>query len=39
MSLGLVAKIIQEINPSFKITRTNIDEFLFKIEANKINVS
>ena len=39
MSLGLTAKIIQEINPNFKITRTNIDEFLFKPEENKINVS
>lgn len=38
MSLGLTAKIIQEINPNFKITRTNIDEFLFKPEANKINL-
>ena len=28
MSLGLTAKIIQEINPNFKIIRTNIDEFL-----------
>jgi len=27
-SLGLTAKIIQEINPNFKITKTNIDEFL-----------
>ena len=28
MSLGLTAKIIQEINPNFKVTRTNINEFL-----------
>ena len=28
MSLGLTAKIIQEMNPNFKITKTNIDEFL-----------
>ena len=28
MSLGLTAKIIQEINPNLKITRTNIDGFL-----------
>ena len=28
MSLGLTAKIIQEINPNFKITKTNIDRFL-----------
>jgi len=38
MSLGLTAKIIQEINPNHKITKTNIDAFLFKPEANKINV-
>jgi len=38
MSLGLTAKIIQEMNPNLKITRTNIDAFLFKPEANKINV-
>lgn len=30
MSLGLVAKIIQESNPDYKITKTNIDEFLFR---------
>ena len=29
MSLGLVAKIIQEINPNHKVTKTNIKEFLF----------
>jgi len=29
-SLGLTAKIIQEINPNFKITKTNIDEFLLQ---------
>ena len=29
-SLGLAAKIIQEINPTFKITKTNIDEFLLQ---------
>jgi len=28
MSLGLTAKIIQEIDPNLKITRTNIDGFL-----------
>ena len=28
MSLGLAAKIIQETNPNFKITKTNIGEFL-----------
>ena len=28
MSLGLTAKIIQEVNPNLKITRTNIDGFL-----------
>jgi hypothetical protein len=39
MSLGLTAKIIQEINPNHKITKTNIDAFLFETEANKINVS
>ncbi len=30
MSLGLTAKIIQEINPNLKITRTNIDRFLLQ---------
>jgi len=39
MSLGLTAKIIQEMNPNHKITKTNIDAFLFKPEANEINVS
>jgi len=39
MSLGLTAKIIQEMNPNHKITKTNIDAFLFEPEANKINVS
>jgi len=39
MSLGLTAKIIQEMNPNLKITKTNIDAFLFEPEANKINVS
>ena len=38
MSLVLTAKIIQEMNPNHKITKTNIDAFLFKPEANKINV-
>ena len=28
MSLALTAKIILEMNPNFKITRTNINEFL-----------
>ena len=39
MSLGLTAKIIQESNPNLKITKTNIDAFLFEPEANKTNVS
>jgi hypothetical protein len=39
MSLGLTAKIILEMNPNHKITKTNIDAFLFETEANKINVS
>ena len=39
MSLGLTAKIIQESNPNHKITKTNIDAFLFETEANKTNVS
>ena len=30
MSLGLTVKIIQEMNPNLKITKTNIDAFLFK---------
>jgi len=30
MSLGLTAKIIQESNPSLKITKTNIDGFLLQ---------
>jgi len=34
MSLGLTAKIIQEINPNFKITRTNIDGFLLQDPQN-----
>ena len=38
MSLGLTAKIIQESNPNLKITKTNIDAFLFETEANKTNV-
>ena len=28
MALGLVAKIVQEINPNHIITKTNIEEFL-----------
>ena len=28
MSLGLIAKLIRGMNPSLKITRTNIDGFL-----------
>ena len=28
-ALGLVAKIIQENNPNYNITKTNIEEFLF----------
>ena len=39
MALGLTAKIIQEMNPNHKITKTNIDAFLFEAEANKINMS
>ena len=38
-SLGLTAKIIHKINPNLKITKTNIDAFLFEPETNKINVS
>ena len=30
MSLGLTAKIIQGMNPSLKITKTNIDGFLLQ---------
>jgi len=30
MSLGLTAKIIQEINPNLNITRTNVDGFLLQ---------
>lgn len=30
MSLGLAAKIIHEMNPNHKITRTNIAEFLLQ---------
>ena len=37
MSLGLTAKIIQEINPNFKITRTNIEEFLLEDTENLLN--
>lgn len=29
MSLGLTAKIIQDMNPNYNITKTNITEFLF----------
>ena len=36
MSLGLTARIIQEMNPGFKITRTNIAEFLFQAPQNLI---
>lgn len=36
MALGLVAKLIQENNPDYQITKTNIDEFLFKGEENII---
>ena len=39
ISLGLTAKIIQEMYPNHKITKTNINEFLFETKANKINVS
>jgi len=35
-SLGLTAKIIQEMNPSFKITKTNIAEFLFPAPQNLV---
>ncbi|MDH3278755.1 MAG: hypothetical protein OEL52_00625 [Nitrosopumilus sp.] len=34
MSLGLISKIIREMNPSFKITRTNIVKFLFRAPQN-----
>jgi len=36
ISLGLAAKIIQERNPNFKITRTNIDEFLLQHPQNTL---
>ena len=36
MALGLVAKIIQESNTDYQITKTNIEEFLFKEKQNKI---
>ena len=36
MSLGLTAKMIQESNPSSKITRTNIVEFLSQDPRNLI---
>ena len=39
ISLGLTAKIIQEMNPNHKIIKTNIDAFLFKSEANNNNMS
>ena len=35
-SLGLTAKIIQEMNPDFKITRTNIEEFLLDDTQNLV---
>ena len=34
MSLGLAAKIIHEINPNHRITKTNIMEFLFVDQKN-----
>ena len=36
MSLGLTAKIILEMNHSFKIARTNIVEFLFRDAQNQV---
>ena len=39
MALGLVAKMIQKSNSDYQITKTNIDEFLFKKEENLINIS
>jgi len=36
MSLGLTARIIREMNPCFKITRTNVAEFLFRPSQNLI---
>jgi hypothetical protein len=36
MSLGLTAKIIHEMNPDLKITKTNIDDFLFSDKKNLI---
>ena len=35
MSLGLIAKMISEKNPSHKITKTNIEAFLF-VDPSKI---
>ena len=37
ISLGLAAKIVQEINPDFKITRTNIGEFLLPDQKNLVS--
>ena len=34
ISLGLAAKIIHKMNPDFKITRTNIGEFLLPDQKN-----
>ena len=36
MSLGLAAKIIHEINPNHRITKTNIKEFLFVDQKNMV---
>jgi len=39
MALGLVAKIIQENNTDYKITKTNINDFLFQTTSEKIRCS
>jgi len=36
MSLGLVTKIVQEINPNHRITRTNIREFLLPDQSSLV---
>ncbi len=37
MALGLIAKVIQENNPDYVITKTNIDEFLLQPAETTIN--
>ena len=37
-SLGMVATIIQEINPNLKITKTNIREFLLQDQQNLVTI-